>query len=83
MQQPPDKLLRTGLVLLGAWAITFIGFLMLFAEFRTTASLSLLGRTFTGGEAALLVMVYTIALPVNLLALAIHKLFQYWRLTQQ
>ena len=83
MKQTPEKLLRTGLVLLAAWAVTFIGFLLLIAEFRASASLSLLGHTYSGDEAALILVVYTVVLPVNLLAIAMHKLFQYRRLKQQ
>ncbi len=74
----PDKSLRTALYLLAAWLVTFIGFWWLVTEYRDSASVSVLGHTYTGSTAALIVMVYA-ALPVALLAVAIQKLYQYRR----
>ena len=55
-----------------------MGLLALFAEFRETRSLSLLGTALEGRDAVLLLALYAIV-PVVLLGAALKKFFDYNR----
>lgn len=71
--------LRTALLLVAAWLVTLVGLFFLYAEFRDSGSITLLGNRYTGREALLIVSVYT-ALPITLFAVALKKLLEHNRL---
>ncbi len=71
------RLLRRGLVKLGAWLVCFVVLLPLLGQFRRTATLGPSGAELTG-TGALLVFALLLAAAITLLALALNDLLRYY-----
>lgn len=73
-----SSVLRTALLFLAAWLITLSGLFWLYAQYRASASLFLLGVRYTGSDALSIMAVYAVV-PITLLAVALKKFLAYNR----